>query len=542
MSQTINYQAQSPTHEIESKPFDEKNQVEHVNDVSAAKELSNFKMDAMEAEKAEHNMTVLEAVKAYPWACFWAFVMSFTIIMESYDVFLIGNFLALDEFKRQFGILDHNTGKLVIAAKWQSALQMAGQLGALIGVFLAGPLTSKIGYRWATIVALIAMNATIFVMYFADSLPIFFVAQLLEGLPWGIFIANAPAYCSEIVPIKLRAPATQVLQMFWAIGSIIVGAVTYHYNPMSGKKAYRIPIALQWMFPTPLLVLMFLAPESPWWLVRKGRLEEAAKSVNRLGRKSRLNANEIVAMMRRVVENEKEGSISYLELFKMPDLRRTLIVSGVYAAQNLTGNLIANQAVYFFQQAGMSDQTAFALGLITSALQMIFVMLSWILTSYYGRRPIYIWGTAFNTVMLFALGIAASVGKSNAASQAQASFGLIVSVMFTFAAAPVGYAIIGETGSIRLRPLTTGFGRAVYYIVEIPCIFLASYMLNPTGANLGGKCGYVWGGTATVCLILAYFFLPEMKGRSYRELDILFHRRVPARQFSKTVIGPEEDE
>ncbi|CAL3971162.1 unnamed protein product, partial [Diplocarpon coronariae] len=62
---------------------------------------------------------------------------------------------------------------------------------------------------------------------------------ILEGLPWGIFIANAPAYCSEIVPIKLRAPATQMLQMFWAIGSIIVGAVTYVYNEDPGARAYR---------------------------------------------------------------------------------------------------------------------------------------------------------------------------------------------------------------------------------------------------------------------------------------------------------------
>lgn len=70
-------------------------------------------------------------------------------------------------------------------------------------------------------------------------MPVFFVAQILEGIPWGIFIANAPAYCSEIVPIQLRAPCTQMLQMFWAIGSIIVGAVTYVYNGVPGEAAYR---------------------------------------------------------------------------------------------------------------------------------------------------------------------------------------------------------------------------------------------------------------------------------------------------------------
>lgn len=122
----------------------------------------------------------------------------------------------------------------------------------------------------------------------------------------------------------------------------------------------------------------------------------------------------------------------------------------------------------------MSTNTAFALGLATSALQAVFVMASWVLTTYFGRRPIYIWGTGFNVVMLFALGIAASVGPSTAASNAQASFGLIVSVWFTFTAAPVSYAVIAETSSIRLRPLTTGIGRGAYYIINIPCIFRKS--------------------------------------------------------------------
>jgi SP family general alpha glucoside:H+ symporter-like MFS transporter len=60
-------------------------------------------------------------------------------------------------------------------------------------------------------------------------------------------------------------------------------------------------------------------------------------------------------------------------------------------------------------------------------------------------------------------------------------------------------------------------------------------MLNPNSGNLGGKCGYVWGGTA-------WWGLPEMKGRSYREIDIMFKRKIPARQWKKTVIDVNDDE
>lgn len=288
--------------------------------------------------------------------------------MESYCVFLMGNFIALPAFANDYGVPVEGTTKKVIEASWQSALQMGVPLGAIMGVCLAGPLTSRIGYRWATITGLMLLNAFIFVFYFANSLPVMFVSQLLEGIPLGIFIANAPAYCSEITPIQLRAPATQMLQMFWAIGAIIVGGVTYYYNTKTGESAYRyllfrftsnslankrsrIPIALQWMFPTPLAILLWMAPESPWWLVRKGRLEEAEHAVGRLGNRATLNLSEAVAMMRRTIELEKSvKDPNYLELFKGTDLYRTLIVCGVYAAQNLTGNLIANQAVYFFER------------------------------------------------------------------------------------------------------------------------------------------------------------------------------------------------
>lgn len=167
--------------------------------------------------------------------------------MESYCVFLIGNFIALPAFANRYGVPHGENGKFIIESKWQSALQVGGPLGALVGVFLAGPLTSKIGYRWATISALMALNGTILIFYFGDSLGVMLAAQLLEGIPWGIFIANAPAYCSEIVPIPLRAPATQMLQMFWAIGAIIVGAVTYVYNTKEGESAFRyvlLPLSL----------------------------------------------------------------------------------------------------------------------------------------------------------------------------------------------------------------------------------------------------------------------------------------------------------
>ncbi|KAJ5794490.1 hypothetical protein N7457_001089 [Penicillium paradoxum] len=499
--------------------------------------------DAFDGENREHEMGTWQAVKSHPWACLWAFTMCFTIVMESFDMFLNGNFVALPAFQERYGV-PTGPNEWTIPTKWQSALFQAGQCGAFVGVFMAGPITDRFGYRWTTLFALMLMNATIFVSFFADSLALLVVGQALEGVPWGFFIANSPAYASEIVPLSLRGACTATLQMSWSIGSIIVAGATYGFNKQTDEWAWRVPLALQWVFPTPLLVLIFLAPESPWWLIRRGRKAEALRSIERLGGSNAEHAQQSLAMMERTVEIEAQmgGSPTLLDLLKGTDLRRTIITCLIYASQNFAGNLIANQATYFFQQAGMSSSRAFELNLINSCLQFVANIISLPLASRFGRRTIYLWGTATNVTLLMVLGVCASVSQSSATNYAQAVLGILISFVFAGSLGPISYTIISETSSVRLRALSTGIGRAAYYVAEIPMIYLASQMLNTTGWNLAGKCGYVWGGTAIVCFISAYFFLPELKDRSYRESDILFNRKIPARKFKTTVIDVRDNE
>lgn len=190
----------------------------------------------------------------------------------------------------------------------------------------------------------------------------------------------------------------------------------------------------------------------------------------------------------------------------------------------------------------MSTEFSFQLNLINSCLQLFGNILSLPLTAVLGRRTIYLWGTAVNITFLFLLGIVASIHQNSATNYAQAVLGILISFVYALALGPISYTIIAETSSVRLRALSTGVGRAAYYVCEIPMIYLASRLLNPTGWNLAGKCGYVWGGTAVVCLVTAYFGLPELKHRSYRELDILFNRRVSARKFKTTYVDVKDNE
>ena len=83
----------------------------------------------------------------------------------------------------------------------------------------------------------------------ADSLEVLVIGQAFEGVPWGFFIANSPAYASEIVPLALRSACAASLQMSWAIGSIIVAGISYAYNQRDDQWSWRMPAALQWIFP-----------------------------------------------------------------------------------------------------------------------------------------------------------------------------------------------------------------------------------------------------------------------------------------------------
>ena len=199
--------------------------------------------------------------------------------------------------------------------------------------------------------------------------------------------------------------------------------------------------------------------------------------------------------MERTVEIEAQmgGAPTLLDLIKGTDLRRTIITCLMYASQNFAGNLIANQATFFFEreqlpsdrfqawmmtdsraEAGISTNKSFQLNLINSCLQFVANACSWFLTAWFGRRTIYLWGTATNVVLLFVLGICASVPTSQATNYAQACLGIIISFVFAGTLGPISYTIISETSSVRLRALSTGVGRAAYYVAEIPMIYLAA--------------------------------------------------------------------
>lgn len=109
--------------------------------------------------------------------------------------------------------------------------------------------------------------------------------------------------------------------------------------------------------------------------------------------------------------------------------------------------------------------------------------------------------------------------------------------IFQLSAGQLGWALPAEVGSTRLRQKTICLARNAYYIVSVIAGVLQPYFMNPKAWNLRGYAGFVWGTTALLTFIWAFFRLPETKNRTFEQLDILFAKRIPARQFAQTDVN-----
>jgi SP family general alpha glucoside:H+ symporter-like MFS transporter len=166
---------------------------------------------------------------------------------------------------------------------------------------------------------------------------------------------------------------------------------------ISGDWSWRLPFVLQWIWPVILISGVFWAPESPWWLVRKGRIEDAKQTLIRTASKGYWDSRNIDAYIAVIqhtddLERADAASGSWREMFKGSNRRRTEVEMGCWAIQVWSGTAMTAYAVQFLQSAGMNTVQSFNFNIIITAMNLVGVPIDFVLMRYFGRRPLIIFG------------------------------------------------------------------------------------------------------------------------------------------------------
>jgi len=461
------------------------------------------------------------------------------IIMEGYDTLLLGQFYANQPFAKRFGFLDPVSGRYQISAKWQTGLGAGCQVGQILGLQVTGWASERFGYRLTMLVAVIALTGLLFMQFFAVNLPMLLSAYILLGFPWGTFQTMTVSYAAEVMPIQIRPFLTTYVNLCWVFGQIICSAVNLALKKNETEWAYKIHFAVQWFWPIPIFIGILLAPESPWWLTRKGRFEDAERAIDRLTHNTEPGfAKQQVAMMHHTNELEKENEVgvSFRDCFKGVNKRRTEIACVVWLIQTISGSPLMGTATYFFESAGLASETASQLNLAMFGVGGIGTISSWFLMKPFGRRDLYLWGQVVLVIIMLVTGILGTMKQTESTGWAIGALLIIFTFVYDISVGPVCYSLVAEMGSTRLRSKTVVLARNLYNLGGLVVSILNPYMLNPSAWNWGPKSGFLWACTGILGLIWTFFRLPEPKGRSYGELDILFEDRIPARKFKTTIV------
>ena len=246
--------------------------------------------------------------------------------------------MAQPAFQRHFGeqLAD---GSYQVPPAWKSACSYASTAGAFIGILACGFLQPRLGYKKLMICSLLAMIAFIFIPFFAETLPIMLVGQLLCGVPWGFYNAIAQAYASEIAPLPLRGIFTMYNQSCWCTGQLITAGILYGFRNGNTKVRNWIAFTAFSLINTGLIRSRsrfngfgpFLcspscgSPLNPFGgLSDKGSSIKPKRSIPWLeGRGMSRSPRDVIAMMQRTIEiedRETEGAI-YSAVFREVDAK-----------------------------------------------------------------------------------------------------------------------------------------------------------------------------------------------------------------------------
>jgi sugar porter (SP) family MFS transporter len=417
-------------------------------------------------------------------------VVAIANMQYGFDSAAIGALQAMPGFLRVFGYEDpSNPTGYGIDPVVQQLIASLLTLGSFLSSLLAGLFSHWFGRKQGLWLACLLNVVSCVIMIATTSTGALYVGRLLLGISNGFLVTFSNVYTSEAAPAHLRGIIVALFAWWVNIGSLI-GAIIVNYTRVwLDARSYQIPIGCLFIVPVLLSIALWFVPESPRYLVNQGR-EEAGKRALRTLRGNAVDEQGLElewAEMIRGIEEERRNakSVSFVDMFRGTDLRRTLLCYGMIACQTASGIwfLIAYQT-YFFIQGGVTK--GFEYSIMTTCFGFLGVNLGmYAMRHLVGRRTILIVGaTACGLAQLgTALAYTTAGPGTTTATNCLVAFLTLHKFFYNGCVGAASYPVATEVVSTRLRAWTVGTATGLGYVLAWLTSFCSPYFINPTELN-----------------------------------------------------------
>ncbi len=383
-------------------------------------------------------------------------------------------------------------------------------VGAVLGALTAGRIADRLGRRLTVLITATVFVVGVLLAAFTPTFPVLLVARIIIGLAVGSASMVVPLYIGEIVPPRVRGGLVSLNQLAITSGILVSYLIDYG---LSDSGNWRLMFGLAAVPAVLLFVGMLFQQESPHWLIRQGRDDEARQVLLRLR-----DEGDIDSEIREVHElSQIEGS--YRDLIS-PRVRPLVWVGVLLAVfQQITGiNTVIYYAPTLLQGAGLGNNAALLANVVNGCVNVGMTIVAIWLLDKVGRRPLLLSGTAGMAVGMVIVGCAFIGGSDlHGAAAAIAIAGLLIYTgSFAIGLGPVFWLLIAEIYPLRIR----GAAMSVASMANWGANFVVTVsFLTLLNAISGVGVFFLFGFLTLVAL--AYFWrkVPETKGRSLQEIE-----------------------
>ena len=387
-------------------------------------------------------------------------------------------------------------------------------IGCIFGVMAAGELGDRLGRKKSLLISAFLFTVSAIFSAVPQTLTQFVWARFIGGLGIGVASIISPMYIAEIAPEKIRGRLVALYQMAIVIGIFVV----FYVNMLiqgRGNEAWNVASGWRWMFgsetlPAVLFGLSVLfVPESPRWLMKMGRKEEAYEVLAKVGG-SEHATKEIEQIEGSLVQ--EEGKIS--ELFHSGFRLALFIGIALAVFSQLSGiNAIMYYAPEIFKAIGTTADDAYVKAVYIGGVNIVFTLLAIWLVDKVGRKLMLIVGITVQCMALCGVGYLYHINGSGTLLLA---FILIFVASFAASTGPIGWIVISEIFPNKIRGRAMGI--ATFFLWS--ACYLVSQTFPMLVDSIGSSLTFFF--YALCCLLAVFFvlkFVPETKGRTLEEIE-----------------------